>query len=365
MSVTEASCDVAARAARGGASVTRTLHSPARRRPAFHGLAALLACLAALAVPRRAAAEAHQIRIGVQFGLTYLPLTVMRDQHFLEQQAKAAGLGDVTVTWIQAAGGDSLNDALLSGNMDVAASGYTSFLILWSKTRGRLARGLFCYGHTPFTLVTRNPAVRTAADLTDKDRIAVPAVRSSLQAIYLEMAAEKAFGAANLTKLDALTVSRSHPDAMAAMLGNTEIDSHFAVPPYTQRELAAPGVHALFQTEDVTGEPISNGVMYATAAFYDANPKLVLALRHALEQAMALINTNKARAAQIYLAATHESIDPAALVGMMGGKGVGYELTPLGSMLLASFMHKTGQIALQPAGWKDMFFPVAYDLPGN
>ena len=312
-----------------------------------HWLAAF-ACLAALAQPGDARAEATELRIGVQFGLTYLPLTIMRQEHFVEQQAKAAGLGDVKVTWIQSAGGDSLNDALLSGNMDVASSGYTSFLILWSKTKGRFAKGLFAYGHTPFTLVTRNPDVKTAADLSDKDRIAVPAVRSSLQAIYLQMAAEKAFGPANLTKFDHLTLSRSHPDAMAAMLGNTELDSHFAVPPYTEKELAAPGVHALFQTEDVTGEPISNGVMYTTVKFYDANPKLVQALRKALEQAMTLINTDKPKAAQIYLAATHENIDPTALAAMMTGKGVGYELTPLGSMLLAKFMHKTNQITMEP-----------------
>jgi NitT/TauT family transport system substrate-binding protein len=326
---------------------------------------AVFVCLAALAQPGRAAAEASELRIGVQFGLTYLPLTIMRQEHFVEQQAKAAGLGDVKVSWIQAAGGDTQNDALLSGNLDVGSSGYTSFLILWAKTKGRFAKGLFGYGHTPFTLVTRNPDVKTAADLSDKDRIAVPAVRSSLQAIYLQMAAEKAFGPQNLNKLDHLTVSRSHPDAMAALLGNTEIDSHFTVPPYTEKELAAPGVHALFQTEDVTGEPISNGVMYTTAKFYDANPKLVQVLRKALEQAMDLINTDKPKAAQIYLAATHENIEPAALAQMMAGKGVGYELTPLGSMLLANFMHKTGQISMVPAKWQDLFFPVAQDLPGN
>jgi NitT/TauT family transport system substrate-binding protein len=329
------------------------------------GLAAVLACVVSLALPGRAAAEASEIRIGVQFGLTYLPLTIMRDQHFVEQQAKAAGLGDVKVTWIQSAGGDSMNDALISGNMDAGCSGYTSFLILWSKTKGRLTRGLFGYGHTPFTLVTRNPEVKTVADFTDKDRIAVPAVRSSLQAIYLQMAAEKAFGPEGLNRLDHLTIARSHPDAMAAMLGNTEIDAHFSVPPYVERELATPGVHALFQTEDVTGQPISNGIMFTTAQFYEANPKLLGAVRKALEQANALINSDKPRAAQIYLAATHENIDPAALVGMMSGKGVGYELTPLGSMVLANFMHKTGQIAMQPASWKDMFFPSAYDLPGN
>ncbi len=328
-------------------------------------LFALLFCCLELALPHRALAEAKEIRIGVQFGLTYLPTTIMQQQHLVEAQAKTLGLGDIKVTWVQAAGGDSLNAALLSDNLDVASSGYTSFLILWSKTKGRFVRGLFAYGHTPFTLVTNNPNVKSVADFTDKDRIAVPAVRSSLQAIYLEMAAEKAFGPDGRNRIDALTVTRSHPDAMAALLGKTEIDAHFAVPPYTERELATPGVHALFQTEDVTGQPISNGVMYATTRFYDANPKLVLALQKALQQAVDLINTDKTQAAQIYLAATHDTIEPSALAAMMTGKGVGYELTPFGSMLLAAFMHKAGQITMLPKDWKEMFFPIAYDLPGN
>ena len=105
--------------------------------------------------------------------------------------------------------------------------------------------------------------------------------------------------------------------------------------------------------------------MYTSAKFYEANPKLVQVLRKALQQAMDLINADKPKAAQIYLAATHENIEPGALAQMMTGKGVGYELTPLGSMLLASFMHKTGQIATVPGQWQDLFFPIAQDLPGN
>ena len=328
-------------------------------------LTIVVACALVLAPLQRAAAEAKEIRIGVQFGLTYLPTTIMQSEHLVEAQAKALGLGDVKVTWIQSAGGDALNTDLLADSLDVAASGYTSFLILWAKTKGRFARGLFAYGHTPFTLVTANPDVKSVKDFTDKDRIAVPAVRSSLQAIYLEMAAEKAFGPDGINRLDSLTVTRSHPDAMAALLGKTEIDTHFSVPPYVERELAVPGVHSLFQTEDVTGQPVSNGVMYATTKFYDANPKLIEALQKALQQAIDLINTDKPRAAAIYLAATHDTITPAALVAMMSGPRVGYEETPLGSMLLAGFMNKTGQIAMMPKDWKEMFFPVAYGLPGN
>ena len=69
------------------------------------------------------------------------------------------------------------------------------------------------YGNTPLYLLTRNPAVKTIADFTDADRITVPAVKSSVQAMMLQMAAEKLWG--QFDKLDHLTVSRGHPDAIA------------------------------------------------------------------------------------------------------------------------------------------------------
>ena len=58
----------------------------------------------------------------------------------------------------------------------------------------------------------------TPADFTKKDKIAVPTVKVSTQAIVLQMAAAKEFGQAEYTRLDKLTVSLSHPDGMSMLL---------------------------------------------------------------------------------------------------------------------------------------------------
>ena len=330
-----------------------------------HILLALAVVLAALA-PRRVAAEPKEIRIGVQYGLTYLVLMIVESERLVESEAKKLGIEDVKVTWVRSAGGPQLNDALLSGNLDMACTGATSFLNLWDKSKGKFVKGLFGYGHIPFTLVTRIPGVKTVADFTDKDRIALPAVRSSTQAMYLQMAAEKAFGPGGLTRLDPLTVSRAHPDGMAALLGNTEITAHFTAPPYTQLELAAPGMHKVIETEDVVGQPISNGIVYATERFYAEQPRLVEAVRGALTQAVNLINTDKRRAAEIYKAANpRDKIEIDTLIGIIGGEKTGWEITPLGTMIFARHMVKTGQIKVLADNWKDLFFPIAHDLPGN
>ncbi|MEP9377823.1 ABC transporter substrate-binding protein [Aquabacter sp. CN5-332] len=314
----------------------------------------------------QAFADAGKLRVGFQYGLTYLAFMVMEHEHLVEAEAKKMGLGDVEVTWIRTAGGPQLNDALLSGSIDLACTGATSFLTLWDKSRGKLVRAMFGYGHMPFTLVTRRPDVKTVADFTDKDRIALPAVGSSTQAIYLQMAAEKAFGPQGIRKLDPLTVSRSHPDGMAALLSNTEITAHFTAPPYADFELAVPGMHKVMETEDVVGQPVSNGLVYTTEKFYAANPNLLLAFRKALEASIALINTDRLRAAQIYKAANPgDKTDLDMIVSIIGGHNVGWEITPLGTMITAQHLKKIGQIQTVPADWKELFFPIVYDLPGN
>ena len=169
-----------------------------------------------------AQAEVSRVRVAMQFGLTYLPIMIMQEDRLIEKAAKAAGLGDVEVQWHKFAGGNVMNDALLSGNLDFAATGLPSFLILWDKASASLdVKGIASYGATPLYLVTKNPDVRTVRDFTNKDRIAVPAVKSSVQAIILQMVAEKEWGPANWARLDPLTVSRGYADAAIAMLSAT------------------------------------------------------------------------------------------------------------------------------------------------
>ena len=89
-----------------------------------------LALLALVATPFSASAEVREVRIAKQFGLGYLPLVVAEERHLIEKQAKAAGLGDIKVTWATLGGGSATNDALLSGSVDFASSGVAPW---WSS----------------------------------------------------------------------------------------------------------------------------------------------------------------------------------------------------------------------------------------
>ncbi|MFX6330761.1 hypothetical protein ABTF76_21135, partial [Acinetobacter baumannii] len=85
---------------------------------------------------------------------------------------------------------------------------------------------------------TRNPNIRTLRDVGPADRIAVPTVRVSTQAILLQMAAAQLYGADQWARLDANTVQLGHPDAVAALSNpQHEVASHFSAPPFQANEL--------------------------------------------------------------------------------------------------------------------------------
>ncbi len=88
-----------------------------------------------------------------------------------------------------------MNEALISGNLDFASGGVGPLVTIWARTQNNIkVKGIAALNSMPLYLNTINPNVKTIKDFTEKDRIALPAVRVSIQAVILQMAAEKAFG---------------------------------------------------------------------------------------------------------------------------------------------------------------------------
>jgi NitT/TauT family transport system substrate-binding protein len=260
-----------------------------------------------------------------------------------------------------------MNDALLSGNLQFASGGVGPFTTLWAKTRGTLdVKATSAINSMPLFLVTRNPAVKTVKDFTDKDKIALPAVKVSIQAVTLQMAAEQAFGAGQQNKLDHLTVSMSHPDAETALLsGKSEVTAHLGSPPFQYQELEKAGMHKVFSSYDVLGGPATFNVVWTTAKFHDENPKLYAAFVAALDEATAQINRDKRAAAQTYLRISKDKDSLDDIVRMLNDPAIVYTTTPNNVMKYVDFMHKIGSIKIKPDSWKDMFFSNAHGLPGS
>src|SRR5436190_17638842 len=176
----------------------------------------ILAAGLLLASATASRAELSEITIAQQFGVSFLPLMLMERDGLIEKYAKAAGI-EVKTNWQKVAGPSVVNDGLLSGTVHFGAVGAPSLVTLWSKTKSNAGvKGVSAMTSYPLYFVTRNPDLKSLKDLSGKDKIAVPSVKISTQALMLQMAALDLFGPAQYQKFDELTVSLSHPDAMVA-----------------------------------------------------------------------------------------------------------------------------------------------------
>lgn len=326
-----------------------------------------LALSALIALPLAAQAEGR-IRIAEQFGIVYLLLDVAKDQQLIQKHGKAQGLPEVQVEFIELSGGAAVNEALLSGGIDIAGAGVGPLLTIWDRTHGKQnVRGVASLGNFPYYLTSTNPAVKTIADFSDKDRIATPAVGVSVQSRILQLASARLWGDAQFNRLDKLQVALPHPEATAALIkGGTEINAHFGNPPFQEQVLAGnPNAHIVLKSYDVLGGPASATVLYATEKFRKDNPKTYRAFVDALTEAARLVKADPEKAADIYLRTNKSKVDRALLLKIIKNPEVDFKLTPENTYPLAEFMNRVGAIKNKPASVKDYFFDDAHVANGS
>src|SRR5258708_29403195 len=107
----------------------------------------------------------------------------MQHDKLWEMHAKKLGRS-ITVNYFSLGGGAALNDALISGSVHVVAGGVAPLLTVWDRTSTNFKiKGLSAISSAPMYLLTNNPKVNSVRDFSDSDRIAVPSIKVSLQAI--------------------------------------------------------------------------------------------------------------------------------------------------------------------------------------
>jgi NitT/TauT family transport system substrate-binding protein len=322
--------------------------------------------LASIVVP--AHAEQSEVTVAQQYGVAFLPLMVMERDKLLEKHARATGLGEVSATWVKVAGPSVMNDGVVSGAIQFIAVGAPSLITLWEKTRDNVGvKGVSAMTTYPLYLNVRNPAVKSIKDFSEKDRIVVPSVKVSTQAIMLQMAAAKEFGDANYARLDPWTVGLSHPDGLLAITNNSGgVDAHFTTSPFHEQEMKIPGMRTLTTSYEILGGPATAVVIATSTKYRDANPGTYRAFLSALKEAIDTINKDKRAAAKVYLEQakdTKNSVDD--IFVMINASDYAFTLTPQKVYKTAEFMNKIGSIKSKPASWKDLFFPEVHGLQGD
>jgi NitT/TauT family transport system substrate-binding protein len=339
---------------------------PVTRRQAIATVAGGMGLLAA---PSIVGAQAPlTVKFVQQRGLLYLPIDEMVTGGILQQEATKIGLGKVEATAQTLSGPAPVTDALLSGSADYGTAALPSLLNLWDKTHGtpNEVKAVGTVSNGAMVLYTINPNVKTIADFTEQDRIAVPSVRISFNAMMLEMAAEKIWNDPH--KLDHLTVGLGHPDAVAALsagYGKASITAHIAVQPFTDRGLKLPGAHVVADSREVFGGPLTQITLLATKQTKEKNPVLFQAVANALNESIKVANADKRAAAILWKNAQKASESVDDLVSLLSDPGFEFTAQPHRIAYFAAFLHRIGSMKTKVDDWKDLFWETAYNQTGD
>ncbi|MCC6778774.1 MAG: ABC transporter substrate-binding protein [Hyphomicrobiales bacterium] len=322
-----------------------------------------------LAAPAVARAQAPlKVRFVQQRGLLYIPVDVMVNGGVLQKEADKLGLGKIEATATALSGPGPVLDALLSGAADYGTAALPSLLTLWEKTRGTAneVRAVGTMSNGAMTLYTINPNVKTIADFTEKDRIAVPTVRLSFNAMMLQMAAEQKWNDPH--RLDHLTVALGHPDAVTALsagYGKASITAHIAVQPFTDRGLKLTGAHAITDSRTVFGGPLTQITLLATKQTKERNPALFKAVANALEESIKVATADKRAAAALWKE-VHKAPDSMQdLVAQLNDPGFEFTSRPQRIAHFTAFLNRIGTMKAKVGDWKELFWESAYHQQGD
>ena len=331
-----------------------------------HVLARAIALMAAIAAPSLAQAD-QEITISRQPGILYMPIHVIEKQRLIEKHAERLGVPGLTIKWLNFSNGGAQQDALIAGGVDFINTGTGQLLLLWDRTKGGV-KGVAATTAAPLTLISRDPRIKTLADFGAGDKIAVPTVKVSTQAILLQIAAAKMFGKDQWSHFDPFTVQLGHPDAYIAMKSpGHEVKSHFAAPPFHYYELKnVPDAHVITTSGELIGGPLTQGQFIATTKFAEANPRIIAALLSAAEDAKRYIESDTKGAIEIYREITTDKTPTEDLLALLAQPGMmEWNLYPQGTMKFAAHLNSVGTLKTMPGSWRDYYFSTVHAMPGN
>ncbi|MGA7432878.1 MAG: MetQ/NlpA family ABC transporter substrate-binding protein, partial [Xanthobacteraceae bacterium] len=212
--------------------------------------------LLAFSVALTPALAQDHIKVGIGYGLAFLPIYICEDLKLVEKHAKEAHL-DAKAEFQRFTSAAEAQAALASGDINIAPFGTAPLLAAWEKGRNKPDQVFAVSGLTslPLTLLSNQPDVQSIADLKSADQIAMPTLTSP-QMYVLELQSEKALS--RYDRLKSQVVALSHADAINDLVeGSGQVRAYFASPPYAELALRNAKIHAVLNSSDVMGGKFS------------------------------------------------------------------------------------------------------------
>ena len=309
-------------------------------------------------------AEVSNVIIAFQNGWGYVPVMVMKEKGLFDKYAKLAGV-TATADYKNLGTPAIIRDTILAGQTNYGVAGVPTLVQMNDKTNGDIK----AIGNTvslPMFLNTTDASAKTICDLDKQGtKIALPTVKSSVQAVTLQIAAKKLCGDA--LKLDKYTLSMTHPDGVAQLLTpGSEVTAHFTSPPfqYVELEDGKGRVRTLLNSYDALGGQTSFVLFIGSEKFAKENPKIHDIITKAYTEAMEFVSKNRVEAAKIYMAVEKPKEQEADVIKQMNDKLVSFDIAPNHIGTYAKFMAEIGS-ATKPIDWKAMSFPNLHGLNGS
>jgi len=312
-----------------------------------------LLALALAALSSSAQAEVSTITIGIQNGVAYLPFQVMAAQRLVEKHGKKLGV-NITANIRNLSTTGFVRDALIADQIQFGVAGPPTLLTLHDKTGGAF-KAASAVVSIPTYLNTTNPKIKGVCDFSAGDKIVLPTVKVSAQAVILQIASKQKCGDA--FRNDRYTLSMPHPDAYNALMSGL-VSTHMASPPFSTKEIekGKGKVRTVLRSYDVLKAKATLVYLITSDSFRAANPKVYRAVRDALEEAEAFIRAHPKEAAAVYIKAekSTESVD--SLVRQITSADTAFDTTPQGLGTFASFLFDIRTVKKKYT-WQDLSMP--------
>lgn len=305
------------------------------------------------------AQEPTPIKLGIGFGVGFLPAFIADQLRLFEKNGAAAGM-PLTASFVRFSGSAAMQDAVLSGSIDAGAYGVGAMLLAWEKARGTPIQMFGVSGMTtlPLVLLTKQERIKSLADFTASDKIAMPALVSP-QMYALQMASEKLWGAGQHDRLKTNVVGLPHPEALNALLDpNSEVAAYFSSAPFTQIALRKTGVRAILTNVEVYGGKSTFLGFGTTKKTLESRPKLAGVINRTMADAAAMIREDRKQAAAIYAKVEpNKSMTTDDVEKLLAELSADFGPDVHGIQKTADFMQRIGQLKNAPKVWSEAFAP--------
>lgn len=231
--------------------------------------------------------------IAYQYGLSYAPAVIAKEQGLIEKHYKETTGKDVAIEWNQMSSGPDINTGITSGSIDVGFMGIAPAI---TGVASGLDYKIFAnVSGQEHGLMTSSSNITSLKDLVgSNDQIALVNIGSFQHLILAKALADNGLDA---HALDSNIVAMKHPDGMAALQSGS-LPCHLTSSPYIFTERNDSALHELPEVNNAWTKDDSFIVGVAATSLHE-DKELYQAVCDAIEEAQQFIAEKPEEAAAI------------------------------------------------------------------